>query len=56
MIPTLSADEARMVMLDWLQNNGGCRLPCIWGLTPGVTDTQTRREHLRASDQGLIIR
>ena len=51
-IPTLSADEARMVMLDWLQNNGGCRLPCIWGLTPGVTDTQTRREHLARFGSG----
>jgi hypothetical protein len=45
-VPTLSANEAQTVMLDWLQTNGDCLLPCIWGLTPGVTDTQTRKAHL----------
>ncbi|MDH5507610.1 MAG: hypothetical protein OEZ02_10350, partial [Anaerolineae bacterium] len=25
------------MILDLLENNGGCRLPCFWGITPGET-------------------
>ena len=39
-IPTLPAKEAKLLLLDLLQNNGGCQLPCLWGLTPGETDVQ----------------
>lgn len=42
-LPNLSQNEARVAMLDLVQNNGDCRLPCIWGLTPGVTDTHSRQ-------------
>jgi hypothetical protein len=35
--PTLPADEAKLYILDLLQNNGGCQLPCWWGITPGQT-------------------
>jgi hypothetical protein len=34
-IPTLPADDANRKLLDLLTNNGGCRLPCLWGITPG---------------------
>jgi len=37
--PTLTTDEERV--LDLLQNNAGCRLPCWWGFTPGETTWQT---------------
>ncbi len=34
-IPTLLAEDARQRLLDLLANNGECRLPCLWGITPG---------------------
>jgi len=39
--PTLTADEEQVLVLDLLQDNGGCRLPCWWGFTPGETLWQT---------------
>ena len=36
--PLLSHDEARIVEL--LTTNGGCELPCWWGVTPGQTSVQ----------------
>jgi len=38
--PTLSANDAKSVILDLLQNNGGCQLPCLWHITPGEADAQ----------------
>lgn len=35
MIPVLAIEEARTRLLDLLANNGGCQLPCLWGITPG---------------------
>lgn len=35
--PTLSADEEQAIVLNLLQNNAGCRLPCWWGFMPGET-------------------
>lgn len=34
-ISTLSVEDARQRLLDLLANNGGCQLPCLWGITPG---------------------
>jgi len=39
-IPTLSAESAGERLLDLLSNNGGCRLPCLWGITPGKSTYQ----------------
>lgn len=36
-IPTLSVDDARARLHKLLSNNEGCRFPCLWGITPGVT-------------------
>ncbi len=38
-VPIFSFDEARDFILDQIRNNGQCRLPCIWGLTPGEDQT-----------------
>ncbi len=35
--PTLSKQDAGKLVLDLIKNNGNCRLPCWWGLTPGGT-------------------
>lgn len=45
-LPTLSPEQAQAVILDWLENNGDCRLPCIWRLEPGETTTEMRRDLL----------
>ena len=37
-LPTLSPAKAQEFVLELLENNGGCRLPCWWGLAPGQTD------------------
>lgn len=36
-LPTLPPEQAKALMLELLQTNGGCQLPCWWGITPGVT-------------------
>jgi hypothetical protein len=38
---TLSAEETKILIFDFLQDNGGCQLPCWWGWTPGETTVQT---------------
>lgn len=40
LISTLSAEDARARIVELLSNNGGCQLPCLWGITPGVTTAQ----------------
>ena len=39
-IATLPADRARIQLLALLTNNGDCRLPCLWGITPGRSTAQ----------------
>ncbi|MCB0014239.1 MAG: hypothetical protein KDE34_20140 [Anaerolineales bacterium] len=34
---TLSEDEATQLLIELLQTNGGCRLPCWWGIVLGST-------------------
>jgi hypothetical protein len=36
-IPTLAAEDAYSRLLELLQNNLGCSLPCLWGITPGIS-------------------
>lgn len=36
-IPSLSPQEATRVLLELYTDNGGCELPCWWGITPGTT-------------------
>lgn len=40
-LPRLQPAEAEGMLLELHQNNGGCHLPCWWGLTPGKTSAQT---------------
>jgi hypothetical protein len=39
-LPTLSAEDARTMLIGLLGNNGGCRLSCLWGITPGISTIQ----------------
>jgi hypothetical protein len=44
--PTLSPQESQALAMDLLMNNGGCKLPCWWGMVPGETDWNTARHFL----------
>src|SRR3972149_10258120 len=35
-LPTLDAVEAEKMLQSMLYQNGGCELPCWWGITPGI--------------------
>jgi hypothetical protein len=37
-LPTISVGNAKDVLEEFIKENGGCELPCILGLTPGVSD------------------
>ncbi len=39
-VATLSLSDGRNRLLDLLSNNGGCQLPCLWGITPGKSTNQ----------------
>ena len=61
--PTLSRQDARALVKDLLENNGGCRLPCWWGMVPGQTDWNTSRHFLETfvisieqGEEGQIIK
>jgi hypothetical protein len=45
---SLSPEEAQTRIHDLVENNGGCRLPCLWGMTPGETDWVTARRFLES--------
>lgn len=45
-LPTLSAEGMSKLILALMKDNGGCRLPCLWGMTPGKTDIQTLDEFM----------
>jgi hypothetical protein len=45
-VSTLLSDKALAKLLSLYADNGGCELPCWWGITPGKTTWQTARETL----------
>jgi hypothetical protein len=45
-VPTLPAEDARKRLLELLATNGDCRLPCLWGITPGKSTNQEARDIL----------
>lgn len=40
-IATLSIEEEGAFLSELMSNNGGCELPCWWGITPGETTEQS---------------
>jgi len=46
--PTLLPDQARAKVLELLETNNGCKLPCFWGVVPGNTKWSEVRESLRS--------
>jgi hypothetical protein len=47
-IPTLNSVDARQLFRRMLSQNGGCKLPCWWGITPGETRWADAREMLNS--------
>jgi hypothetical protein len=45
-MPTLSSDKANALVMDLLQHNAGCQLPCWWGITPGSASWSTVSQFL----------
>jgi hypothetical protein len=45
-VPTLDLLGAKNLIQGFLTNNGDCRLPCLWGITPGVTALNTLEKFL----------
>ncbi len=45
-LPTLSAPESVKFYKGLLLNNGGCKLPCFWGIVPGTTEWNTAKAFL----------
>ena len=37
-IASLSIENRKEVLTGFVQENGGCQLPCIFGITPGISD------------------
>ena len=44
-VPTMTAGEEQALVLELLRDNGGCRLPCWWGFTPGETPWETAQTY-----------
>jgi hypothetical protein len=47
-LPTRTADEAKKLVQELLENNSGCQLPCWWGITPGKTTWVEARHFLES--------
>lgn len=45
--PALPKKQAQTRLFDLLATNGGCHLPCVWGITAGKTTFQEAREILQ---------
>ena len=54
--PTRTAEEEQAFVREMLETNGGCELPCWWGITPGKTTWQEVRERLGFYYDGGISR
>lgn len=49
-VPTLLPAVAEAQVLEFLDNNGGCRFPCFWDITPGQTREKTVISFLHTFD------
>ncbi|RPI27560.1 MAG: hypothetical protein EHM70_17710 [Chloroflexota bacterium] len=45
-IPILPVEAAQNRVVELLADNGDCRLPCLWGITPGLNNNQFAEEIL----------
>jgi hypothetical protein len=50
---TLDSEEAQKLVQKLLENNGGCKLPCWWGITPGKTTWAEARQILEKTSLSI---
>ncbi len=53
-LPTIPPGELQFYLQNLLLNNGGCRLPCWWGIYPGITKWETARQFLESFDSVIF--
>lgn len=53
-LPTISIDKLALHFEILLATNGGCRLPCFWGVTPGITSVAELNQFVRQFPEDLI--
>ncbi len=53
LLPTLEVAPMEAYIADRLADNGGCELPCWWGVNPGETSWETAVQHF--SEQGIQV-
>ena len=44
--PSLTSDEIKTLILELMHNNGGCKLPCFWNLSPGQTSWKSLQDFI----------
>jgi hypothetical protein len=49
---TLLPKESKELFLSLMQTNGGCGLPCVWGITPGISEFDNVREFVARFGNG----
>lgn len=47
-LPTLARSKAREFVVDLMETNAGCSLPCWWGIVPGETNWQSAYHFFQA--------
>ena len=47
-VSTLTTSERTSLVQEMLKTNGGCELPCWWGIVPGQTDWQALKNRFTA--------
>jgi hypothetical protein len=52
-LPTLSEEEADIRVKQLRNDNGGCSLPCWWGITPGETSWDDAKAFLQTIDPSV---
>ena len=54
-LPTLSSQEAENKIRELYKTNGGCELPCWWGMTPGKTSSSEAQNMLSAISNQMLF-
>lgn len=54
-LPTLSPAEAQERVMQLFETNGGCELPCWWGITPGQTRSIQALEFINSFAREVVI-
>ncbi|MCP5303794.1 MAG: hypothetical protein H7A03_11755 [Pseudomonadales bacterium] len=51
---TLTSEQIDANLTELMLTNGGCELPCLWGIVPGKTSTESAREGLTALGASFV--